>query len=219
MKNSIYNAVYLNAQEAFEYNYYFINELGVSFSNTKTLFNIGFYIENPMDNEIHTSWRKWKKDYAELEWDWYLSEDPNASVVANKAKIWLNCMDDNGCVNSNYGYQIKRDDQIEYIIKELSDNPNSRRASMSIYDAKENKLYKKDTPCTYALNFYILNDKLNMSVLMRSNDLWFGFCNDQYCFSKYLELIANKLNIEIGTYYHFVNNMHLYDNFLNKCIY
>ena len=57
-----------------------------------------------------------------------------------------------------------------------------------------------------------------MSVMMRSNDLWFGFCNDQYCFSKLQEMISNELSLEIGWYYHFVNNIHLYNNFLNKKI-
>ena len=109
--------------------------------------------------------------------------------------------------------------QKQYIVNELIKNPNSRRASLSIYDAKENNVYKRDTPCTYAINFYIIDNKLNMNVLMRSNELWFGFCNDQYCFSNYLKLIADKLNIEIGIYYHFVNNLHLYYKFLNKNIY
>jgi thymidylate synthase len=55
-----------------------------------------------------------------------------------------------------------------------------------------------------------------MSVLVRSNDLWYGFANDQYCFSKLQQMIAKELNIETGWYYHFTNNMHLYFNFLNK---
>lgn len=218
MKNNIYNAVYVNAQEAFEYNYVFINELGIDFDNTKALFNIGFYIENPMDNAINTSYRKWSKSYADAEWDWYLSKDKSAVEIAKKAKIWYNCMDENGCVNSNYGYQIDRGKQIEYIINELRNKKESRRASLSIYDGKENETYKKDTPCTYAINFYILNDKLNMSVMMRSNDLWFGFCNDQYCFSNYLKLIAKELRLNIGFYYHFANNLHLYNNFLDKSV-
>jgi thymidylate synthase len=53
---------------------------------------------------------------------------------------------------------------------------------------------------------------------MRSNDLWFGFCNDQYCFSKLQELIALKLNLEIGWYYHFANNLHLYDKHFDSLI-
>lgn len=206
-----------NAQCAFEYYYKKISK-GIDFSNTKAIFNEGFYLLNPRDNEIKTCWRNWKKDYAELEFNWYLSENPNANIVAEKAKIWYNIMDEHGNVNSNYGYQFSRGNQIEYIISELTKNQSSRRASMSVYDAKENEKYSKDTPCTYAVNFYILDNKLNMSVLMRSCDLWFGFCNDQYCFSKYQELIADKLNLNIGTYFHFVNNFHIYNDKLNKCV-
>jgi thymidylate synthase len=55
-----------------------------------------------------------------------------------------------------------------------------------------------------------------MTVLMRSNDLWYGFCNDQYCFSRLQQMVSNELNIEIGTYYHFAQNLHLYNDFLNK---
>jgi thymidylate synthase len=125
-------------------------------------------------------------------------------------------MDGNGYVNSNYGWQWSRGKQLDYIIEELKSNLQSRRASISIYDAKDRYNFENDTPCTYAINFYILNNKLNMSVMMRSNDLWYGFCNDQYCFSKLQEMISNELKLKVGTYYHFVNNIHIYSNFLNK---
>ena len=72
------------------------------------------------------------------------------------------------------------------------------------------------TPCTYAVTFNVIKDKLNMSVLMRSNDLWYGFCNDQYCFSNLHNLVATQLKLPLGTYYHFAHNLHLYNNFLNK---
>lgn len=51
---------------------------------------------------------------------------------------------------------------------------------------------------------------------MRSNDLWFGFCNDQYCFSKLQEMVSKRLNIGIGWYYHFANDLHLYEKHFNK---
>ena len=49
-----------------------------------------------------------------------------------------------------------------------------------------------------------------MCVVMRSNDLWYGFCNDQYCFSKLQELVSKRTEYEMGTYYHFAHNLHLY---------
>ena len=207
---------YINAQQAFEHIYISLSNNGMLFSETKSFFNYGFTILNPMDNEIKTSWRKWSKDYAEYEWRWYLSGNKSAKEIAKKASIWKKCMDFNGDVNSNYGWHWKKNNQIQYVIDELTNNPESRRASISIYNAKDRYNFENDTPCTYAVNFMILDNKLNMSVLMRSNDLWFGFCNDQYCFSKLQEMISKELSLNIGTYYHFANNLHLYNNFLNK---
>jgi len=51
-----------------------------------------------------------------------------------------------------------------------------------------------------------------MAVLMRSNDLWYGFCNDQYCFAMLHKMVAERLSIEMGDYYHFAHNLHLYNN-------
>ena len=51
---------------------------------------------------------------------------------------------------------------------------------------------------------------------MRSNDLWYGFCNDQYCFSQLQKIVSERLSIDVGVYYHFVNNMHVYESFIGK---
>lgn len=200
-----------NAQSAFEYYYKILNEEGFVVDNTKCLYNIGFYIDNPMDNKIYTDFRKWKSSYAELEWQWYLSENRNVSEIKKHAKIWDKMHNGDNIVNSNYGYQWNRNGQLDYIIEELTRNKNSRRAVLTIYDGKDHKIHQFDTPCTLNIVFNITNNKLNMSVLMRSNDLWFGFCNDQFCFSMLQKLVSDRLGIEIGWYYHFVNNLHIYE--------
>jgi len=205
-----------NAQEAFEKIYNHINTRGIDYSGTKSLFNVGFFIDNPLDRDINTAKRNWKKDYAEYEWDWYLSGNRSVSEIKKIAKIWDTMHNGDDLVNSNYGYQWLRNNQIDYIVDELTKNKHSRRAVISIYDGKEHKDYEYDTPCTLSIGFNIINNKLNMSVYMRSNDVWFGFCNDQYCFSKLLELIANKLKLEVGWYYHHATNMHIYERHFDK---
>ena len=208
----MYSKSYYNAEIAFESLFDIILNYGITQNNTKALHNILIEIKNPLDNLITTKWRKWNKDYAEYEWQWYLSKNQNAINISNKAKIWKNLLDENGNVNSNYGYQWHRNNQLELVINMLKNDPKTRRASLSIYDGKEISLYEKDTPCTYAINFYIdKNDKLSMQVMMRSNDLVYGFCNDQYCFSNLMKDVANKINKEIGSYFHYVCNMHIYD--------
>ena len=209
-----------NANEVFKYYKWVIKDHGIQFDDTQALFNVGFEIENPMDNLIDDKDRNWKWDYAEAEWQWYLSGDNHiktlGDIYGKVPEIWKRMADDRGYVNSNYGWQWKRQNQIDYVINLLKENPKTRRAAISIYDAKEHHEYKHDTPCTYAVQFTIVGQKLNMCVTMRSNDLWYGFCNDQYCFSKLQELVAIETGLLIGNYYHFAHNLHLYNNIIEK---
>jgi len=211
-----------NANEVFKYYKWQIPEYGVDFDNTKALFNVGFYIDNPMDNLIEDEDRNWKWDYAEAEWQWYLSGDRNikklGELYGKVPEIWKRMADRDGNVNSNYGWQWQRDNQLDNVIAMLKTNPKTRQAAISIYDAKEINYghYTHDTPCTYAVQFTIQAQHLNMCVTMRSNDLWYGFCNDQYCFSKLQIKVADELELLVGDYYHFAHNLHLYDNIIDK---
>ena len=120
--------------------------------------------------------------------------------------------DDEGNVNSNYGHQWQRKRQLDAVVRKLKMDKDTRQACISIYDGKEIYKYGNDTPCTYAVQFTIVRGNLDMCVTMRSNDLWYGFCNDQYQFSMLQQLVASRLDIPVGVYYHFAHNMHLYNN-------
>ena len=206
------------ANEAFHDLYWRIVRDGVDFDGTKALFNAGFYIENPALNDIKDSKvkRNWSAEYAEAEWQWYLSGDRNIAklgeLYGKVPAIWKRMADVDGNVNSNYGWQWQRNQQLDNVIKLLKTLPETRQAAISIYDAKEYDKYAYDTPCTYAVQFTILHGKLDMSVLMRSNDLWYGFCNDQYQFASLQELVARELGISTGWYYHHAHNLHLYND-------
>ena len=210
------NQIFRNANEAYEYLHDKIIREGIEFGDTKALFNVGFYITDPCDTKIINKERNWKKEYAEAEWKWYLSENRNISklgeIYGKVPEIWIKMADADNNVNSNYGWQWGRSDQIDYVIDLLKNEPNTRQAAITILDMKEHDTFTFDTPCTYAIQFTIVHNRLNMCVTMRSNDLWYGFCNDQYQFSKLQELIADKLSIPIGTYYHFAHNLHLYND-------
>ena len=216
MINTINNKVFRNANTAYEYLHDQILQHGVDFGDTKALFNVGFYMTDPMDNRIINKERNWKEDYAKAEWYWYLSGDPNiktlGDIYGKVPEIWKRMADDDGNVNSNYGWQWLRNDQLERVITDLTYHKDTRQATISIYDGKEIEDYARDTPCTYAVQFTRVNNRLDMCVTMRSNDLWYGFCNDQYCFSRLQEMVSKRLNINPGVYYHFAHNMHLYNN-------
>ena len=211
IKNEFYNA-----NEAFEYFYKTISKHGIKFADTRALFNVGFTIHRPQYNTIIDYKRNWNKEYAEAEWQWYLSGLPNikmlGKIYGKIPPIWERMANEEGYVNSNYGYQWQRNGQLDYVIEKLKNHKHTRHAAISIYDGKEHDKFENDTPCTYAVQFTNVHNYLNMCVTMRSNDLWYGFCNDQYQFSKLLELVCKETGLDMGTYYHFAHNLHIYSN-------
>ena len=213
----ITNNSYKNATSAFEMAYHYTNAYGKHFAGTRAVFNPSFTIRNPLDRVITTPIRKFNQEYADYEWEWYLKGDRDASEISERAKIWKNMMIPGTTdVISNYGYFWNKNNQLDRMIEELKNNPNTRRAILIHYDIDELDNYKYDTPCNFALNFYLDGDRLELSVFARSIDLWFGFCNDQYCFSRLMELVSERTEYAVGQMHWSITNMHLYERHWNK---
>lgn len=213
---------FLSAQEAFEYYYNEILKNGLETNiGTKALYNVNMQILMPKDRLIKTEWREWSEKYAEREWQWYLSQNRSVEELKKYAPKWDEMHGGDNLVNSNYGWQWGRNNQLGKCIEQLKQNPDTRQAWFSIFDGKEKDEYKYDTPCTMCVGFdikpykYQGEKQLDMTVIMRSNDLIYGFCNDQYCFSKLQELVAHELNIPVGHYHHFAHDLHIYDYHYN----
>ena len=69
--------------------------------------------------------------------------------------------------------------------------------------------------CTYSMNFRIRENKLNMTVHMRSQDAIYGFGSDIPIFSFIHEMVYISLKetypeLNIGNYYHTVDSFHIY---------
>lgn len=204
--------VFNNAQQAFEFFFDYINEsLFYEKSGTRYIKNVSFTIVNPNENIIGTDWRKWDKSYADLEYDWYKTGNRNPEMVEKRAKIWSQIKDDAGYVNSNYGNWWQRNMQYSRMLMLLAKNPETRRAVLVHYDVDEIDNYQKDTPCNIVLNFHVDHNKLNMTIFARSIDLVYGFCNDQYCFSRLQMDTAKMLGLELGTSHYFITDLHIYE--------
>ena len=211
--------IYNNATEAFESLYKKIMFYGEDYAGTKAIFNESFSLLNPEDKVITTPERKFNLDYADFEWDWYLKGDRDAKEIGDRAKIWKQMMVP-GTTNvvSNYGYFWNYNDQLKRVINELKTNPETRKAIIVHYLLHELEMYKYDTPCNVALNFYIRNEQLHLTIFARSIDLWMGFSNDQYCFAKLMEKVSLETGYEIGTMNWMITNCHLYERHWNKKI-
>ncbi|RYD57621.1 MAG: thymidylate synthase [Sphingobacteriales bacterium] len=119
------------------------------------------------------------------------------------------------------GVEVVEVDQFKFIEKIFERDPNTRQAIISINDpakdffsSSENLKVTKDFPCTCTIQFLKVNGKLDLIVHMRSNDfVWGASAVNIFNYTFMQEYFSRILNLEIGNYYHVVNNFHYYENF------
>jgi thymidylate synthase len=165
------------------------------------------------------------EEYVERELAWYKSMSLSVNDIPGKTPaIWQQVADENGYINSNYGWAIWHEDnfsQYVNVLKELRSNPNSRRAVMIYtrptmwYDYNFNGM--SDFMCTNAVQYMIRDEQLVAVVQMRSNDVVFGYRND-YAWQKYVADQLTKdlgLDVEPKIIWH-VGNLHVYERHFDK---
>lgn len=111
-----------------------------------------------------------------------------------------------------YGYRLRVDNQIEHVLHRLRKDPDTTRAVLAIYDREMDAQYDgKDMPCNCTLFLGIQNDRLNLTVANRSNDMiWGAYGANVVQFSMLLEYLAGALGVKVGWYAQMSNNAHIY---------
>lgn len=154
---------------------------------------------------------------------WFLRGSNSLEEISHYNSVWNYFEDDDnkGILNGAYGERLrnwKGVDQIEEIYTKLKKDPYSRQAMAVIFDpVRDNKIhsngkYSKDIPCTSYFNFHIRDGKLNMHVVMRSNDLHKGFIYDAHNFMIIQNILAGWLEVEVGKYTHTASSLHIYES-------
>ena len=123
---------------------------------------------------------------------------------------FINYTEESGFFHGSYGTRTRG--QYDVVIERLRNDKDSRQGVVTLWDPKLDCLPgKKDYPCTVMHQFRIRNNRLNMSVYMRSNDVWLGAAYDFFQFTRVQIAMASVLGIEPGTYGHHVGSLHLYE--------
>ena len=148
----------------------------------------------------------------------------------------INTYSDNGeHFHGAYGFRWREwftKDQLQIAIHRLQTYENDRRTVIGMWDPWEDLVYTndgKDYPCNTQIYFWVRDNKLNMTVANRSNDMiWGAYGANAVHMSMLLEYMAamlnfiqstrelNKFYCTVGTYYQFSNNLHAYVDVLNK---
>jgi thymidylate synthase len=117
---------------------------------------------------------------------------------------------DTGRFHGAYGDRISN--QVEHVMRKLHYDRETRQAVVTLWNPLlDNAGYARDIPCTVALNFAVVDDKLEMRTQMRSNDVWLGYPYDIFMFTQLQLTVARAMQITPGPYTHSTWSLHLYE--------
>ena len=171
---------------------------------------------DPNDNIITLPGFKTALKYAKKELEWYMSGSNKIADMGEFSHVWEKYSDDGVTANSAYGYQIfgnhpdVRVNQWEWVVSKLTADRDSRQCFININLPSHKERPTKDLCCTIGIQYFIRENKLHSITYIRSNDIYYGFRNDIYCFCEMQKLMAKRLSIEVGTYFHVAGSLHLY---------
>lgn len=181
---------------------------------TKELTGVMLKIDNPRTRLIASKIRKTSIPFAIGEWLWCMQGRDDLEMIQYYAPTYYRYSDDSRILHGAYGPRILPN--ISKVIRLLKADTNCRQAVIPIYSREDVDCGSKDVPCTLFLQFLIRNNKLDVIVSMRSNDIYLGFPYDIFNFSMFQEYVASNLRIDIGSYIHMVGSIHYYLRNENK---
>ncbi len=151
---------------------------------------------------------------------WFLRGSTNiAYLKENKVKIWDEWADENGELGPIYGNQWrswvssdgKTYDQIDAVINNLKNNPDSRRHIVSAWNVGDIDKMKLP-PCHILFQFYVSNNKLSCQLYQRSADAFLGVPFNIASYALLTMMIADQTNLEYGEFIHTFGDAHIYSN-------
>jgi hypothetical protein len=154
---------------------------------------------------------------------WMLSGREDSAFLDNYIQDFGARFAIDGIVPDAYGYRWRYAlgfDQLNEIIRQFVQNPNTRQAVLQMWGAGRTDLLAETIrPCNLTATFRIRNKKLNMTVFNRSNDLIWGCCGaNAVHFPILQEYLATRIGVNIGEYWQVTTNLHLYTDHYQKLI-
>lgn len=191
-------------------------------TTSKELLDVALVVEDPTqclyDNQARGSQTK----YIAAEFLWYYMGRNDVAFISKWAKFWETIQNPDGTANSAYGNLIFTETnkhnitQYQWAIQSLINDSSTRQAVLHFNKPQHQYSSNKDFVCTMYANLHIRNNRLYMSVFMRSNDAVWGtptdvafFCSLQMQIHSHLKQFYPEL--ELGTYTHVANSYHVYD--------
>lgn len=151
---------------------------------------------------------------------WFLRGETNIKYLKEHGvSIWDEWADENGELGPVYGKQWRSwegadgqvIDQINDAIKQIKNNPDSRRIIVSAWNVAD--LPKMALmPCHALFQFYVADGKLSCQLYQRSADVFLGVPFNIASYALLTMMMAQVCDLEPGDFVHTFGDVHIYSN-------
>ena len=155
---------------------------------------------------------------------WFLKGDTNIKYLKdNGVSIWDEWADADGNLGPVYGKQWRSweapdgrvIDQLQDVLKQLKNNPDSRRIIVSAWNPAD--LPKMAlSPCHALFQFYVADNKLSCQLYQRSADVFLGVPFNIASYALLTMMIAQECGFEYGDFVWTGGDTHIYLNHLEQ---
>ncbi len=153
---------------------------------------------------------------------WFLRGETNVrSLQAAGVTIWDEWADAEGELGRVYGAQWtdwrgadgSRVNQIDRVITQIRENPDSRRLIVSAWNPAELESMALP-PCHLLFQFYVRDGELSCQMYQRSADLFLGVPFNIASYALLTLMVAQVCDLRPGEFIHTFGDLHLYQNHL-----
>ncbi|MDF2067037.1 thymidylate synthase [Bacillus sp. Cr_A10] len=106
-------------------------------------------------------------------------------------------------------------DQVQNLINQLKNNPDSRRHIITAWNPAEVDDMALP-PCHSFMQFYVANGKLSCQLYQRSADVFLGVPFNIASYALLTHLIAKECQLKVGEFVHTLGDAHLYLNHMDQ---
>ena len=109
-------------------------------------------------------------------------------------------------------------DQIQQLIEDIKNKPDSRRLIVSAWNPKEIPVMAKSglPPCHVLFQFYVAEGRLSCQLYQRSADVFLGVPFNIASYALLTLMVAHVCDLEPGEFIHTFGDVHLYKNHIEQ---
>lgn len=155
---------------------------------------------------------------------WFLKGDTNIEYLQEHGvRIWNDWADEKGELGPVYGAQWRSwpsadgttIDQISEVVRQIKENPNSRRLLVTAWNVGEIEKMALP-PCHCLFQFYVADGKLSCQLYQRSADVFLGVPFNIASYALLTMMIAHVCDLEPGDFVHTFGDTHIYLNHIDQ---